>query len=211
MISTRLAPATLVVLCLALLPVGIHTYVGARADDGLRVAAIPEVLDGMRSEPEKRASNWGQRRFGTDEWFDRWYGTNQRLRLAVVRTFDPKAVFHHPELAISYPEASLGRATTERLPGGEPVFVLRGIDEDRNLVIYALVADGQLVRNPYVSQMALAAKMLVGGRRPMTLVYVQDPRPSAVPFGQQPAVRLLLAALEQLAEASSAKPEKASW
>lgn len=198
MISTRLAPATLAVLCLALVPVGLHTYGGVTHDDGVRVTAVPEVLNGVRSVPETRTANWGQRRFATDEWFDRWYGTNPRLRLTVVRTFDPKAVYHHPELAVSYPGTTLGRATQERLPSGEPIFVLRGIDEHRDLVAYALVSDGEVVGNPYLFQVGLAAKMLVGGRRPMTLVYVQDPNPPAVPIGQQPALALLSTALGML-------------
>jgi hypothetical protein len=195
MISTRLAPATLALLCLALVPVGIHTYVGATYDDGVRVTAIPEVLDGMRSEPEKRNSDWGKRRFGSDEWFDRWYGVGARIRLTVVRTYDPKAVYHHPELAVSYPGATLGRATRESLVSGDPVFLLRGIDGHRDLVIYALVSDGQVVGNPYLFQVTLGLKTLAGGRRPMTLVYVQDPSPSAVPLSEQPSVRLLERAL----------------
>jgi hypothetical protein len=37
--------------------------------------------------------------------------------------------------------------------------------------------------------------MLVGGRRPMTLIYVQDRDPPDLPPAQQPAIRLLDAAL----------------
>ena len=36
------------------------------------------------------------------------YGPDDRFRVTVVRTFDAKTIYHHPELAISYPEASLG-------------------------------------------------------------------------------------------------------
>lgn len=201
MISTRFAPMALVLLVLALVPVALHTYVGATYDDGVRVSAVPEVLAGMRSEPARRSANWGQRRFGTDEWFDRWYGAGQRLRLTVVRTYDAKTVYHHPELAISYPEASLGRAAVEKLPSGEPVFVLRGIDESRDLVAYALLADEGFVENPYVFQVTSAMKMLVGGRRPMTLVYVQDREPPAGEFARQPAARVLAAALAAMRSA----------
>ena len=195
MISTRWAPATLLVLALALVPTVLHTYRGVFYDDGIRPKQVPAVLDGLPSQPEPRRDTWGQRRFGTDEWIDRWYGTSQRLRLTVVRTYDAKAVYHHPELAISYPEALLGPASLERLPGGEPVFVLRGMDQSRDLVAYALVADGRVIENPYLAQLQLALRMLVGGRRPMTLVYVQDRNPPALPFERQPAIALLTQAL----------------
>jgi hypothetical protein len=207
MISTRLAPATLVLLCLALVPTVIHTYSGVSVDDGIRPKALPTVLGGMASEPTGRRENWGQRRFGTDDWIERWYGRAPRLRLTVVRTYDPKTVYHHPELAISYPEAQLGRAALERLADGTPVFVLRGLDESRDLVAYALVANGEVVEDPYRAQVGLALRMLVSGRRPMTLVYVQDPNPPAVALDAQPAIALLSRAIEHVrATAAGAGP-----
>lgn len=195
MISTRLAPATAVLLLLALVPTAVHSYRGVSYDDGVRPRQVPVVIDGMGSMAEPRRDNWGQRRFNTDEWIDRWYGTAPRLRLTVVRTYDAKAVYHHPELAISYPDAQLGRPVLERLADGTPVFVLRGMDQSRDLVAYALLSDGRVVENPYVEQVRLALRMLVGGRRPMTLVYVQDRNPPPVPLERQPAMALLARAL----------------
>lgn len=198
MISTRLAPAAAFLLLLALLPTVLHSYRGVFHDDGIRPAQVPAVLDGLPSTPEARRGNWGQRHFGTEEWFDRWYGAGHRLRLTVVRTYDPKTVFHHPELAISYPQAMLGPAEQAHLPAGEPVRVLRGTDQSRDLVAYVLIVDGQAIADPYIEQARLALRMLVGGRRPMTLVYAQDRDPPAVPLAQQPAVTLLASALRHL-------------
>lgn len=208
MISTRFAPITVLLLVLALVPTVLHTYRGLSYDDGIRPAQVPRVIDGMTAQDEGRRENWGRRRFGTDEWIDRWYGASPRLRLTVVRTYDAKSVYHHPELAISYPEALLGRATIERLPGGVPVFVLKGMDQSRDLVAYALVADGRVIENPYLEQVRLALKMLVSGRRPMTLVYVQDRNPPALPLDRQPAVLLLARALGLLGltEQGQARP-----
>lgn len=203
MISTRLAPATLALLLAALVPTVLHTYAGVVHDDGVRVESVPAVLLGMSSEAEPHNAAWGRRRFGTDEWIDRWYGTDPRVRLTVVRTLDPKTVFHHPELAISYPQANLGPARRERLRGGEPVFVLRGRDGSEDLVAYALLSDGHTVENPYLFQVGLSFRMLVGGRRPMTLVYVQDPSPSAAELDSQPAIRMLAAALDALRRPAS--------
>jgi hypothetical protein len=194
-ISTRLAPATLCLLLLALIPTALHTYRGVSYDDGVRPKQVPVVIDGVSSMAESRRDTWGQRRFNTDDWIDRWYGTVPRLRLTVVRTYDAKAVYHHPELAISYPEAMLGPARLERLSGGEPVFVLRGMDQSRDLVAYALLSDGRVVDDPYVEQARMALRMLVGGRRPMTLVYVQDRNPPPVPLERQPAMAMLARAL----------------
>ncbi len=212
MISTRRAAAVLVVLLLAAVPTVVHTYMHWTVDDGWRASHVPVVLSGLTSSPQEHNATWGRRRFATDDWIDRRYGAENGLRLTVVRTFDLKTVFHHPELAISYPESSLDSGSPWVTPDGDPVFVLRGIDQNRDLVIYALLADGAFVRNPYLHQVRLAAEMLVRGRQAMTLVYVQDRTPPSGPLEQQPALALLREAVASLRKAPtlSAQPDPAA-
>ena len=199
MISTRRAVAAIVILLLAAVPTIVHTYMHWTVNDGWRASKVPVVLSGLTSSPQQHNSpTWGLRRFTTDDWIDRRYGADDGIRLTVVRTFDLKTVFHHPELAISYPESSLDSGKAWVTPDGDPVFVLRGIDQNRDLVIYALLANGAFVRNPYLHQVRLAAEMLVRGRQAMTLVYVQDRTPPSGPLEQQPALALLREAVASL-------------
>ena len=99
-------------------------------------------------------------------------------------------------------------------PDGDPVFVLRGIDQSRDLVVYALLARGEFIRNPYLYQARLAAEMLVSGQQAMTLVFVHDRTPPSVPLEQQPVLALMNEAVASLrarrADGSVDRPSFAS-
>ena len=198
MIATRLAPAACVALALALVPTVIHSYVGVRDDDGVRAAAMPASLAGMTSRATDRSPRWGTRHFGTDDWIERWYGPSDDLSLFVARGDDAKALYHHPELAISYPEASLGRATVETLPGRPdvPVFVLRGIEGRPDMVAYVLRSRGAYISSPVLWQVSQSLLLLVSGRAPLTLIYVHDRKAGVAPISEQSSARVLRSAVE---------------
>ena len=207
-VSTRYAAATAVLVALALVPTAIHGYLGYRVDDGLRASGVPAVLETLASRPGTRNEGWMRRNFGTSDGIDRWYGDGERLRLSVVRTYDPKAVYHHPELALSYRDAQFDPGERSALPRRPevPVTVLHGLDRSGDLVVYALHYGDQFVGNPVAFQLKLAASLLVRGRRPMTLFYVHDHAPAPTSdLAQQPAMRLLEAAIDGFfAQASAA-------
>jgi len=201
MISTRWAFSTAVLLALALVPTVVHTYLGYRADDGRKATSIGTTLDGLTSTSTDRSAKWVGKVLGTYDWIERQYGATPGLILFVGRTYDPKRLYHHPENALSYPRATLGRPEVVHLRGRPeiPVFVLRGIDSDRTLVVYALRYRDGFVGNPYLTQAVASLRLLVSGRQPMTLFYVEDPQGAArgqVPIDGAPAARLLVAAID---------------
>lgn len=199
MISTRWSVPTAILLALALVPTAIHGYFGYVVEDGRRAARVEPVLAGMTSRPTDRSDEWMARKFDSADWSERWYGPGTALRLSVVRSYDPKKLYHHPELAISYREMRVGASQRTTLPGrtGVPVVAVRAADDQPGVAVYALHYGDEFVGNPYVFQARQAVELLFTGRRPMTLIYVQDLEAlPGVAVGQTMAMRLLAAAVE---------------
>ena len=71
MLSSRHAPAIVVVLLLALVPTIIHSYAGLVVQDGRGTASIPLRLSSYTSAPTKRSAEWGKSQFDSDDWFER--------------------------------------------------------------------------------------------------------------------------------------------
>ena len=112
MLSTRYAPAICAVLLLALVPTIIHSYAGMVVPDTLSTRSIPEQLGEYGSTPTKRSAEWGERRFGSFDWFERQYTSpRDTVVLTVVRSYDLKALYHHPELAVSYDKCRVAFST----------------------------------------------------------------------------------------------------
>lgn len=197
MISARYAPALLVLLMLALVPTVIHSYAGVIVRDGKSAAAIPTRLAGFVGSAGPRNAGWGQRHFGSDDWIARDYSSaTAKVTLTVVRAYDLKTVYHHPELAVAY-DTPFSHYDVRRLNGHPdvPVHVLTG--ENGAIGLYALVYDNGYVTDPVWFQVRTAGALLVGGRRPMTLVFA---RQTGVPAGRDPAATdaatILFAALD---------------
>lgn len=198
-LSTKYAGATIVLLALVLLPTANHGYLGRRIDDGLRAAAVSETLAGLVSTPGKRKDRWVRSHFDSGDWIERYYGPGARLRLLVIRTYDPKRVYHHPELAISYTESKFRPGTVVSLAEAPnvPVHALRGQEGHPDLVLYALHYGDTFVGNPILFQLRLSGRLLFEGRRPMTLFYVHDAAPPAgEALAGTPAARVLGAAID---------------
>jgi hypothetical protein len=215
MMHPRFAPLTSGLLALALVPTVIHNYLGLRAAAPLTSADMPAVLGSQASRPTDRSPRFGTRKFGTDDWVERWYGDGQRLRLFVAHGDDPKALYHHPELAISYPESNFERGSVARLPGRPevPVFVLRGEGGSPDLVAYALRSGGAYIDEPVRWQFLQALRLLWSGRAPLALIYVHDTAATTAPLDQQPALLLLrdaLAAYEALERTTPPAPAPAT-
>ena len=210
-LSTKYAHATIVLLALVLVATAIHGYLGRRLDDGLRAAKVPETLAGVGSAPGRRTERWVRSRFDSTDWVERYYGPGERLRLFVIRTYDPKRVYHHPELAISYNEAKFQPGTFVSLPDapGVPVHALRGQEGHSDLVLYSLHYGDSFVRDPILFQLGLSGRLLFEGRRPMTLFYVYDASPPAgEALAGTPAARLLGAAIRSFfAQEASARAD----
>jgi hypothetical protein len=177
MISAKFAGAVGALALVALVPTVIHSYLGRLQDDGRRVERLPQHLAGMASIPTGRDAGWGKRRFDSDDWIERHYlaPDGRRLKLFAGRSYDAKKLYHHPEIDIargtSFQSASVERV--ESLPG-VPLHVLRASEGGRrDLVVYVLHYGDRFVENPFTFQLRLAGESLVGGRKPMTLFFVQ--------------------------------------
>jgi hypothetical protein len=197
MISTRYAPAVLVLVACALVPVVMHTYVGAATSDGRQLHAIPVNLDGLLGTPTSRLPTWAKEPFNSDEWWERTYRSGaDSVVLTVIRSYDVKSVYHHPELAIAYGIPFVSHETTRVTPD-RPIHVLRTRDR-RTIVMYALHYGDRFVENPIRFQLRTAGELLVGPRRPMTLFFALQRMASETDaVATQAAGRVLLAAIDQ--------------
>ena len=198
MISTRFAPAVCVVVALALIPTIIHSYAGMVVKDGRSTASIPATLAGFTSVPSARDAGWGRRRFESDDWFERRYlsGTDEVL-LTVLRSYDLKRLYHHPELDVAYGTAFLDEKVVElRDAPGVPVHVLSGAEET-GPAAYVLHYGDAFVANPLWFQVRVAGELLFSGRRPMTLIFAREVRGRrAGGVDANPSSRVLVDALK---------------
>ena len=200
MLSSRYAPALCVVLLLALVPTIIHSYVGVVVHDGRVTASISRTLQSYTSAPTKRPVDWGERHFDSHDWFERQYvlGGDTTV-LTVVRSYDLKELYHHPELAVAYHQAKFDRDEMATMPGhpDEPVHVLSNGGEPP-VALYILHYDGRFIADPIRFQLRTAAELLFTGRKAMTLFFVRDDAaPGGVAPLQLPAARILQEAIDQ--------------
>lgn len=200
MVSHRFIPAACVLVAAALVPTIIHSYSADVHDDGLSTAAIPTLLAGFDSVPSERAATWGKRRFDSDDWIERVYrGANgETYRLTVVRSLDPKSVYHHPELAVAYRTGFVGEEIRrfEARPD-IPVHVLKPAPGVRAGAMYVLHYHTRFVDNPIAFQIRAAGELLFSRRRPMTLFFVFNESPQPGGGAKESAgAMLLLEAIE---------------
>ena len=206
MISGRYAPAVCAVVALALVPTIIHSYAGTLVQDGRSAASIPMTLAGFTSVPSSRDAGWGKRRFESDDWFERRYlSGNDEVLLTVLRSYDLKRLYHHPELDVAYGAGYLTEDTIElKDAAGVPVHLLLASAENGGSAMYALHYGDEFVRNPLWFQVRLAGELLFSGRRPMTLLFARDIRGSKGRDPESfPSARVLAAAAEHFRQSSS--------
>ena len=202
MISTRYVPAACAVVLLALVPTVIHSYVGLVVEDARSTASIPSTVAGFTSVPSSRDAGWGKRRFESDDWIERRYlsGADEVL-LTVLRSYDLKRLYHHPELDVAYGAGYQSEEIVE-LEGapGVPVHLLRASSETDATAMYVLHYGDEFVSNPLWFQVRVAGELLFGGRKPMTLLFARDVsgRKGARP-DSYPSARVLVPVIHQFA------------
>jgi uncharacterized protein DUF3485 len=208
MLSSRYAPAVCLALLVVLVPTIIHSYAGIVVKDGRSTASIPGTLSSYTSLPTKRGADWGKDHFESDDWFERQYtSADDSVVLTVVRSYDLKALYHHPELAVAYRFANFDRHTTET-PADRPeipVHVLTS-DESRAVGLYVLQYDGRFIADPIRFQLRTAVELLFSGRKPMTLFFVRDDAAaSGVSPLKLPAATLLFEAVDRFSAPPAAQ------
>jgi len=207
-IASRFSPAVAVLLGLALVPTIIHEYVGLSIQDGLVASAVEMQLAGLSGTATGRKSFWAVEKFDSNDWIERWYrGDKEQIQLLVVRSYDLKRLYHHPELAVVRSDDLASRGTvrlTHRL--GVPVHVFESRrNSGRGVALYALLYDTEFIDDPIQFQLRTAASLLGGGRRQMTLFFVYDADvPTDAPLDDLPATRLLFGAVDSFVSQSVA-------
>jgi hypothetical protein len=202
MMSSRYLPAACALLAIALVPTLIHSYSPAPAPPEPVATAIPAQLAGYVSRPSSRNATWGQRRFNTDDWVERDYvgPSGERVTLTVVRTFDAKSIYHHPELAVAY-GTSFVDETVSRSPEWHdvPVHVLTPAPGVGAAAAYVLHYDGRFIDNPILFQIRTAGELLFSRRKPMTLLFAlaREESPRRAP-GESATLVVLRAAGQSL-------------
>ena len=168
--------------------------------------SIPETVDGSTSQPTDRRAEWVASRFDTaGNWIERVYRVGAHdVTLFVGHTFDAKRVYHHPELALlrgtQTSPAGVSRVGTASIP----VHVLKTARAgSTGVAVYALLADGTFVENPVAYQLRASARLLVSGRRPMTLIMATDLAGDRDKLDEAPATKLLVAVLRTLQSTSA--------
>jgi len=205
MMSARYAPAVCLLLAIALVPTVIHSYVGARTSDGREARAIPLTLDGRAGNPTSRNAGWGQNHFESGDWFERSYPAGAgEVVLTVVRSYDLKRLYHHPELDIAYGTTFITHDVKRVGAAAVPVNVMWTVDK-RTVAVSVMRYEDEFVEHPYRLQMRTAFELMVSARKPMTLFFATQTgvTPDADP-SFLPATRVLLAAVDQFLAQRSA-------
>ena len=206
MISTRFLPVVCALIAIALVPTFIHSYADSAITDGRSTAAIPTSLAGYEGRPSGRNATWGQRRFDSTDWTERIYnGAGDEVRLSVIRSYDAKALYHHPELAVAYGPSFL-RTELRTFPDRPEVPVRVLYAEDGTMALYALHYDDRFVRDPIRFQLRTAGELLFSGRKPMTLFFLTDQNvPRGTTAESLPSLSLLFAAIDRFTESGDTK------
>lgn len=175
--SVRHARLVFVLLVLALVPTVVNSYLGTTAVEGASVASlVPQTVGDFNSTPTKRRDASIRRSFDSTDWAERHYARvgGADITALVVRSFDMKKLYHHPELAVADSmEFQRGRVETLDWANTDvAVHVLEG--EQQGLFAYVLLYRGESIARPLVFQFRVAPDLLLRGRRPLTLVAVTD-------------------------------------
>ena len=206
--SSRFAPAMLVAIAVALVPTVLHNYLGLKIDDGRQAATISPYLDGFAGYASDRDAGWGERWLASRDWFERRYASGaDQVMLTVVRSYDWKGLYHHPELAVAR-GVGLREAGVYSV-GGAPMHVLRPDRDGSPGAVYLLHYDDAYIDSPTRFQIAKAGELLFRGPKPMTLAFARDlTAPLRGEIGELPSTRVLIAAMQQLLSAGPAKPSE---
>jgi len=208
MISSRYLPALSVLLALPLVPTLIHSYAGAIASDTRVVASTLSTVSGYRATLTSRGATWGKENFDSDEWLERRYvSDNNDVIVTVVRSYNLKTLYHHPEHACAYGTA-FDRYEVKRFAQRPdiPVHVLQTSVGRRATAYYVLNYGDRFIEHPIRFQLETAGELLFSRRRPMTLFFARDGVIGGSPTdpGALEAVSLLFAAIDRY---SASRPD----
>ncbi len=190
-LSRRHSTPLAVLLILTLLPVLVHSYFGFRSDD----CAHPDLLLGgcyAAAPDDGRREAWMTETLAATAWCEGTIPTDVpglNLDVRIVRSYDPKKLYHNPELAFmrGYSVRSKGLELIDAGIEKIPIHRLH-FSSDRGSVFgaYLMVYNSKPVSNPYTAQLYSFLPQLLTGSRPMTLYFVSG---AAAPGLLEPMVK----------------------
>ena len=191
--STRYSAPLVALLLVALVPTVVHSYLGLRQDDGRRAMMATRALRPPGSAT-KRGVEWAREILGTDDWVEfNYLVQGEAVRLSVARSYDAKALYHHPELGITHgldlPEHAVVRIAD---PPGLVLHVLRNPGRSPQMVVYALHSGTTFIDEPLVWQLQTMPEGLVRGHPAVTLFFATGPDHGNAPLERAAAVTLLV-------------------
>jgi len=205
--SYRYASTVCLLLGLALVPTLIHSYSGDVAADGRSASMVSASAAGFSSAPTDRNAGWGKRRFDSDDWIERTYTKDgDDVQLTVIRSYDAKKLYHHPELAVAYGTSFVGHQL-RRFPQDPsiPVHILKPAPGVSARAMYVLNYGDAFIDDPIRFQIKTAGELLFSRRKPMTLFFVHD---AIVPDGANlatlPSTDLLFSVVHSFLTGASA-------
>lgn len=200
--STRFALALAGLAALALVPVVLHSYLGAQRDDCRAPLALAPAAHASALERGRDA--WMREHFAASAWREgRIAGRSgaPALAYAVVRSYDAKRVYYRPENTLLRGHSVRARelewvdAHDVRLPIHRPRYSSTPGASLRAVAGYLLVYEGRPVADPYRAQLLAAPHQLLGASTPMTLFFVHGS--AAAEQVEETEVRLRAALREQ--------------
>jgi len=181
-LSRRYLPHISIALLLTLIPVAVHSYVKLKDDDCVRPSELFSACDfeGDRESTGRRLKGM----FGDVDWCG---GTlpgrdgGPALDYWILRSYDPKKVYHLPEIGFVRGAAPSARGTEWLQVGSEKVPVHRSYYPRTDVdvfVAYMLIYDSEPIGNPYIAQLLSFPRQLIRGTAPMNLFFVSGRGPA---------------------------------
>lgn len=199
--SFKYSKIVVLLLAITMIPVLIHSYIGAKEIDSYRTDRISTNLGGIQFVSSGRNETWGDV-FASADWIERrsTSANHHNLLLFVARSYNYKRLYHHPELAVLYGKAlKNGGVKTLKTKDSRDLNVHFLIKQDGNgLAGYCLSYDDKFIENPILFQLSTSIKLLVTERKPMTLFFVYDDSLTSVEeFEKSTAGIVLKSAIEE--------------
>lgn len=179
--STRYAPHIALCCALALIPVGVHAYLGLRSDECARPGTFAPEHAGLSRGQER--TQYMLRNFDATQWREGRVprdGGAPELRYSIVRSYDAKRVYHRPYNVFLRDETPVSqRIERIEVAGGRelPVHLAlyappRTGSRVQGFAAWMLLYDGEAVESPVLAQLSAALGLAVRGTIPMTLAMV---------------------------------------
>ena len=159
----------------ALIPVVVHSYLRVEVNDCKGTLFLPQFTPTSISAQKHDA--WMRETFQSSQWNEGSFERDGlRFDYSIIRSYDPKRLYHHPENYFVDRAFWLSR-DLEWVPADSGTLPIHRAyyrqTDPAAVVAYLLVYRSAPVASPYWAQLRAAPVLLFRGRYPMTLFFIQ--------------------------------------